>query len=285
MQAVTARDVPADPVRRADHRAALHHGERRRRPAHRAADPQAADGAVIATPAPARPRSRLRHLRLGIPASVGLGGAGGRAAGRRCSGRSSRPYSPTRARRRPVHHPRRRLPAGHRLPGPRRAQPRALRRPQRDRCWRSPRRARVPRRAAPSASSPATPRSLADSVLMRGVDLLLAFPPLLFLLLLAAGIGAGPRRSSCSASRRSTSPASRASSAPRRSRSRCAATSRPRSPAASAPARSWRARCCPTSPARSSPTAACGSPARSSPSPASTSSASACSRRRRTGRR
>lgn len=35
-------------------------------------------------------------------------------------------------------------------------------------------------------------RSFADSVLMRGVDLLLAFPPLLFLLLLAAGIGAGP---------------------------------------------------------------------------------------------
>ena len=35
-------------------------------------------------------------------------------------------------------------------------------------------------------------RSLADSVLMRGVDLLLAFPPLLFMLLLAAGIGAGP---------------------------------------------------------------------------------------------
>ena len=27
---------------------------------------------MIATPAPARPRSRLRHLRFGIPASVGL---------------------------------------------------------------------------------------------------------------------------------------------------------------------------------------------------------------------
>ena len=38
--------------------------------------------------------------------------------------------------------------------------------------------------------------SLADSLLMRAVDLLLAFPPLLFLLLLAAGIGAGRRRSS-----------------------------------------------------------------------------------------
>ena len=35
-------------------------------------------------------------------------------------------------------------------------------------------------------------RSFADGVLMRGVDLLLAFPPLLLLLLVAAGIGAGP---------------------------------------------------------------------------------------------
>jgi peptide/nickel transport system permease protein len=35
-------------------------------------------------------------------------------------------------------------------------------------------------------------RSLLDGFLMRAVDLLLAFPPLLFLLLLAAGLGAGP---------------------------------------------------------------------------------------------
>ena len=35
-------------------------------------------------------------------------------------------------------------------------------------------------------------RSIADGILMRGVDLLLAFPPLLLLLLVAAGIGAGP---------------------------------------------------------------------------------------------
>lgn len=35
-------------------------------------------------------------------------------------------------------------------------------------------------------------RSAVDGILMRLVDLLLAFPPLLFLLLLAAGLGAGP---------------------------------------------------------------------------------------------
>jgi ABC-type dipeptide/oligopeptide/nickel transport system permease subunit len=35
-------------------------------------------------------------------------------------------------------------------------------------------------------------RSLVDGVLMRGVDLLLAFPPILLLLLLAAGFGAAP---------------------------------------------------------------------------------------------
>jgi peptide/nickel transport system permease protein len=35
-------------------------------------------------------------------------------------------------------------------------------------------------------------RSRADAVLMRAVDVLLAFPPLLFLLLLGAGLGAGP---------------------------------------------------------------------------------------------
>jgi ABC-type dipeptide/oligopeptide/nickel transport system permease subunit len=34
-------------------------------------------------------------------------------------------------------------------------------------------------------------RTIADGLLMRGVDLLLAFPPLLFLLLLAAGLGPG----------------------------------------------------------------------------------------------
>lgn len=34
-------------------------------------------------------------------------------------------------------------------------------------------------------------RTIADGILMRGVDLLLAFPPLLFLLLLAAGLGPG----------------------------------------------------------------------------------------------
>ena len=68
---------------------------------------------------------------------------------------------------------------------------------------------------------------------MRGVDVLLSFPPLLFLLVLVTGRrhehgGARGRRR-----RGAGAAASRGSSAPRRSSSRCAATSRRRSRAAS----------------------------------------------------
>ena len=127
-------------------------------------------------------------------------------------------------------------------------------------------------------------RSLADSVLMRGVDLLLAFPPLLFMLLLAAGIGAGPTVIVIGVAAINVPGIARIVRTATleisvRGYVEAAITRGERTSAILA------REVLPNIVGTSSPTAACGSPARSSTSPASTSSASACSRRRRTGRR
>ena len=106
-------------------------------------------------------------------------------------------------------------------------------------------------------------RSLVDPLLMRSVDVLLAFPPLLLLLILITGAGHGrrrPDRRRRASSRRRPSAAS--SGRPRRSRP-CAPTWRPRSRAASARSRSSGARCCRTSSRRCSSTRGCASRSRS----------------------
>ena len=74
-------------------------------------------------------------------------------------------------------------------------------------------------------------RSLADPVLMRGVDVLISIPALLFILVLITGAGRA-RRCSWPVSPSCRRPSSRASSARRRSSSPCADSSRPRSRAA-----------------------------------------------------
>lgn len=145
---------------------------------------------MIATPAPTRPRSRLRHLRFGIPASVGLvvlavvlliAVLGPFVA----------PYSPTELAGIPYTTPDSDFWLGTDFLG-------------RDVLSRVLYGGRSVLLLAVTATILAYliggaiglfagyTRSLADSLLMRAVDLLLAFPPLLFMLLLAAGIGAGP---------------------------------------------------------------------------------------------
>ncbi len=90
-------------------------------------------------------------------------------------------------------------------------------------------------------------RNLLDAGLMRGVDVLLAFPPLLFVLVLVTG--AGHERARARARRRHRADhrhRARSSGRPR-SRSRCAATWRRRWRAARRRRRSWAARSCRTS--------------------------------------
>ena len=75
-------------------------------------------------------------------------------------------------------------------------------------------------------------RSIADPLLMRSVDVMLAFPPLLFLLVLIAGAGSsgGIHVIGVAASQ---APCAPCASSGRSSRSPCAPTSRRRSPGAS----------------------------------------------------
>jgi peptide/nickel transport system permease protein len=145
---------------------------------------------VIATPAPTRPRSRLRHLRFGIPASVGLVVLAVVLL-IALLGPFVAPYSPTELAGIPYTTPDGDFWLGTDFLG-------------RDVLSRVLYGGRSVLLLAVTATLLAYliggaiglfagyTRSLADSVLMRGLDLLLAFPPLLFMLLLAAGIGAGP---------------------------------------------------------------------------------------------
>ena len=75
--------------------------------------------------------------------------------------------------------------------GPRRARAHALGRAQRARRWRASRRCSPTSSAPRSASTAGYLQGLVDAVLMRGVDVLVGVPALLFILVLLTGAGTG----------------------------------------------------------------------------------------------